>query len=40
MYNLKLGSVDGSHSYFRVFQKLKTDKPLASGYDAVMEQLR
>ena len=40
MYNLKYGSVDGSHSYFRVFQKLKTDKPLASGYDAVMEQLR
>ncbi len=39
MYNLKYGSVDGSHSYFRVFQKLKTDKPLASGYDEIMEQL-
>ena len=40
MYNLKYGDAEVNHEYFKVFQKLKTDKPLASGYDAVMEQLR
>jgi len=40
MYNLKYGDAEGNHEDFKVFQKLKTDKPLASGYDAVMEQLR
>ena len=38
MYNLKYGSVE-EHEDFRVFQNLKTDKPLASGYADVMKQL-
>lgn len=38
MYNMKYGSVE-SHESFRVFQNLKTDKPLATGYDEVIKQL-
>lgn len=38
MYNMRYGSVE-QHEDFKVFQKLKTDKPLASGYDDVMKQL-
>ncbi len=39
MYNLKYGSDEDYHKDFKVFQNLKTDEPLASGYDEVMKQL-
>ena len=38
MYNMRYGSVELIED-FKVFQKLKTDKPLATGYDDVMKQL-